>query len=143
MKDIDIMAHMQTAQPPKAAQAGITEWRRIVAELDWDRLPQLLAENVTYRSPADYEPYQGKETMAAILRVVFGIMEDFTYLRHFSSGTGYVLEFSTRVGDARLSGADFVEFDDDGKITDFMVMMRPADAVQILSSQAATRMAAD
>jgi hypothetical protein len=135
------MADVQTSQPPEAAQAGITEWRRIVAELDWDRLPELLAESVAYRSPADLEPYQGKDTMVAILRVVFGIMEDFTYLRHFSSGTGYVLEFSTRVGDARLSGADFVEFDEDGKITDFMVMMRPAGAVQLLASEAARRMA--
>ena len=80
--------------------------------------------------------------MVAILRVVFAIMEDFTYLRHFSSGTGYVLEFSTHVGDARLSGADIVEFDEDGKITDFMVMVRPAGAVQILASEAARRMAA-
>ncbi|MDW6059086.1 nuclear transport factor 2 family protein [Streptomyces sp. FXJ1.4098] len=136
------MADTQKAQPHEAAQAGITEWRRIVAELDWDRLPELLAENVAYRSPADFEPYQGKDTMVAILRVVFGIMEDFTYLRHFSSGTGYVLEFSTRIGDARLVGADFVEFDEDGKITDFMVMMRPAGAVQILASEAAKRMAA-
>ncbi|ALO97194.1 hypothetical protein SHL15_6155 [Streptomyces hygroscopicus subsp. limoneus] len=136
------MADNQTAQPPEAARAGITEWRRIVAERDWDRLPELLTENVTYRSPADFEPYRGKDMMAAILRVVFGIMEDFTYLRHFSSGTGYVLEFGTRVGDARLVGADFVEFDEDGKITDFMVMMRPAGAVQILASQATARLAA-
>ena len=137
------MADLQTARPPEAAQAGITQWRRIVATLDFDRLPDLLAENVTYRSPADFEPYQGKDTMVAILRVVFGIMEDFTYLRHFSSGTGYVLKFSTRIGDTRLSGADIVEFDEDGKITDFMVMMRPAGAVQILASEAARRMAAD
>ncbi|MEU0076004.1 nuclear transport factor 2 family protein [Streptomyces sp. NPDC006332] len=136
------MADIQTNQPPEAAQAGITKWRRIVAELDWDRLPELLAENVTYRSPAAFEPYQGKDTMVAILRVVFGIMEDFTYLRHFSSGTGFVLEFSTRVGNERLSGADFVEFDEDGKITDFMVMMRPAGAVELLSSEAARRLAA-
>ncbi|MFI9566064.1 nuclear transport factor 2 family protein [Streptomyces rishiriensis] len=135
------MADMQTAQPHEAAQAGITEWRRIVTKLDWDRLPDLLTENVTYRSPADLEPYQGKDTMAAILRVVFAVMEDFTYLRRFSSGSGYVLEFSTRVGDTRLTGADIVEFDEDGRITDFTVMMRPAGAVQTLAAEAARRMA--
>ena len=136
------MADIAKTQPHEAAQAGITEWRRIVVGRDWDQLPDLLAENVAYRSPADFEPYRGKETMVAILRVVFGIMEDFTYLRHFSSSTGYVLEFSTRVGDAHLAGADFVEFDEDGRITDFMVMMRPAGAVQTLASEAAKRMAA-
>jgi hypothetical protein len=136
------MNETQTAAPHKAAQAGITEWQRIVAECDWDRLPALLAENVTYRSPAEIEPYQGKETMVAILGVMFDIMEDFTYLRHFSSETGHVLEFSTNVGDARLSGADMVELDDDGKITDFMVMRRPAGAVQTLAAEAGRRMAA-
>lgn len=136
------MADRKTDQPHEAAQAGIAEWQRIVAELDWESLPDLLAEKVTYRSPADIEAYHGKDTMVAILRLVFGIMEDFTYLRHFSGGNGYVLEFSTHVGDARLFGVDIVEFDQNGKITDFMVMMRPADAVLTLASEAAKRMAA-
>lgn len=136
------MADIQTARPHAAAQAGITQWRRIVEGLDWDRLPPLLAEQVTYRSPADLESHHGKDTMVAILRAVFSVLQDFTYLRHFGGATGYVLEFSARVGDARLLGVDIVEFDEDGKITDLMVMMRPADAVLALTSEVAQRMAA-
>lgn len=132
----------QTAHPHAAAQAGIKEWHRIVAELDWDRLPDLLAENVVFRNPAAFEPYHGKDAMVAILRAVFSVLQDFKYLRHFVSATGYVLEFSGRAGEEGLFGVDLIEFDQAGKITDLMVMMRPVAAVQVLAAEAGKRLGA-
>lgn len=136
------MTDIQPGQPNAAAQAGIREWQRIVATLDWDRLPDLLAEEIVYRNPATIDSYHGKATMVAIMRTVFGVMQDFAYHRRFVGGTGYVLEFSARVGDAGVVGVDLVEFDEHGKITDFMVMMRPANAVLALATEAGKRMAA-
>lgn len=136
------MTDIQPGQPHAAAQAGIQEWHRIVAALDWDRLPDLLAEEVVFRNPAAIESYHGKAPMVAILRAVFGVMQDYKYHRHFGRGTGYVLEFSARVGDAALLGVDLVEFDEHGKITDFMVMMRPASVVLALAAEAGKRLAA-
>jgi hypothetical protein len=133
------MREIQIGQPHAAAQAGITEWHRIVAESDWGRLPDLLVENVVFRNPAMIESQHGKDTMVASLRVVFSVMQDFEFLRHFGSATGYVLEFSARVGDERLVGVDLIEFDHDGKITDFMVMMRPASTVMAVAAEAAKR----
>jgi hypothetical protein len=132
----------QTGLPHQAAQTGLKEWHRIVAALDWDSLPALLTEDVVFRNPAALEPLYGKATMTAVLRAVFSVLEDFTYLRHFGSSTGYVLEFSARVGDELLFGVDLVEFDQEGKITDFMVMMRPASTVLNLSAEAGRRLAA-
>lgn len=131
----------QTGLPHQAAQAGLKEWHRIVANLDWDNLPDLLADDVVFRNPAALEPYHGKATMEAILRAVFSVLQDFTYLRHFGSSSGYVLEFSARVGDEILFGVDLVEFDQEGKITDFMVMMRPANVVLNLATEAGKRLA--
>lgn len=90
-----------------------------------------------------FDPYRGKVAMVAILRAVFSVLEDFTYLRHFGRETGYVLEFSARVGNESLFGVDLVEFDQQGKITDFMVMMRPASAVMTLAAEAAKRLASN
>lgn len=132
---------IRPGQPHEAAQAGLREWHRIIAALDWDRLPDLLAEEVVFRNPAAIESYHGKGSMLAILRAVFGVMQDFKYHRHFGRGTGYVLEFSARVGDAALLGADFVEFDAHGRIADFMVMMRPASVVLALAAEAGKRLA--
>ncbi|MBP2851358.1 nuclear transport factor 2 family protein [Dickeya oryzae] len=133
---------MTTGLPHEAAQAGLKEWHRIVAALDWESLPDLLTEDVIFRNPAAIEPYHGKEAMVAILTAVFSVMKDFTYLRHFGSRTGYVLEFSARVGDDIIFGVDLVEFNQEGKITDFMVMMRPANVVLNLSAEAGKRLAA-
>lgn len=132
----------QAGLPHQAAQTGLEEWHRIVANLDWDNLPDLLADNVVFRNPAALEPYHGKAPMVAILRAVFSVLQDFTYLRHFGSSSGYVLEFSARVGDEVLFGVDLIEFDKEGKITDFMVMMRPANVVLNLAAEAGKRLTA-
>jgi len=133
----------KAAHPHAAAVAGVKEWHRIVAELDWERLPNLLAEDVVFRNPASFEPYHGKAAMVAILRAVFSVLQDFKYLRHFTSATGYVLEFSARVNAERLFGIDLIEFDQFGKITDLMVMMRPLGAVQLVATEAGKRLGAN
>jgi SnoaL-like domain len=136
------MADIHTAQPHAAAQAGITQWHRIVAESDWDQLPDLLGKDVVFRDPATYEPHHGTAETTAILRTVFSVLQDFTYLRHFGRATGYALEFSARIGDEHVLGVDLIEFDQDGRITDFMVMMRPAGAVLDLAAEVGKRLAA-
>lgn len=133
---------LQPGQPHPAAQSGLLEWHRIAAERDWDSLPQLLTDDVRFRNPAAFDAYVGKAPMVAILRTVFSVMEDFKYERHFGSATGYVMEFTARVGSEQLVGMDMVEFNADGKITDFMVMIRPASAVLALAAEAGRRMAA-
>ncbi|RBH53090.1 MULTISPECIES: nuclear transport factor 2 family protein [Pseudomonas] len=144
MKKIDQhTAHsIQTARPHAAAQAGIKEWHRIVAESDWKELPSLLAEDVVFRNPSTFEPSQGKGPMHVILPAVFSVLENFEYHRHFGSETGYVLEFSATIGDDRVTGVDLIEFNDEGKIADFMVMMRPAGVVLALSVEVGKRIAA-
>ncbi|MBE5202256.1 nuclear transport factor 2 family protein [Pectobacterium quasiaquaticum] len=132
---------IQLGLPHEAAQAGLKEWHRIVESLDWKALPDLLTEDVVFRNPATIESYHGKETMVAILGAVFSVFKDFTYLRHFGKNTGYVLEFSARVGDDIVFGVDLIEFSTEGKITDFMVMMRPANVVLNLSVEAGKRLA--
>lgn len=132
-----------TTQPHAAAQAGLNEWCRIIMALDWDKLSDLLAENVVYRNPASFEPVYGKDTIVMILRAVFNVLDDFTYLRQFGSSTGNVLEFSARVGDENLFGVDLIEFDESGKITDLMVMIRPANVVLTLATEAGKRLAAN
>lgn len=134
--DLPTMANIQTGQPHAAAQAGLKEWHRIVAALDWDRLPDLLAKDVVYRNPSSLDPLAGKDIMVAILRVVFSVMKDFQYLRTFGGSTGYALEFSARVGDEQVFGVDLIEFDTEGKIKDLMVLMRPAPSVLVLAAEA-------
>ncbi|AXV70252.1 nuclear transport factor 2 family protein [Ralstonia pseudosolanacearum] len=123
-------------------QLGLEEWLRIVSARDWDSLPKLLAEQISYRSPASMDPYHGKDTMLAIMRAVFSVMQDFQYQQQFRRDKSFVLEFSAQVGNAAVSGVDIINFNDDGKIVDFSVMMRPADMVLVLAGEAVKVMAA-
>lgn len=142
MNDINSSNRIQTTQSHTAAEAAINEWRRTITKLDWNKLPELLDDNVAYRNPASFDALHGKDTLITILRVVFEVFENFTYLRHFSSDIGYVLEFSARVGDENLFGVDLIEFDENGKITDLMVMIRPASVALTLATEVGKRLAA-
>jgi hypothetical protein len=41
--------------------------------------------------------------------------------------------FEARVGDKRLEGADFIQLDEDGMISEFAVMVRPLSAALALA----------
>jgi len=53
-----------------------------------------------------------------------------------------VLEFSARVGDRELKGIDMIRFDDEGKIVEFEVMIRPMSGLQALGDEMKRRLAA-
>ncbi|MFZ3565605.1 nuclear transport factor 2 family protein [Streptomyces sp. BH097] len=110
-------------------------FRAAVEKDDLDAVEALLAENVVFTSPVVFKPYPGKAITAAILRGVTRVFEDFRYVREIGDpdGRDHVLVFEARVGDRKITGADFLHFDEDGLIDDFMVMVRPLSAAQALS----------
>ncbi len=126
---------------PPAARAGLAEWHRIVSGRDMASLSGLLAENVCFRSPFVWAPYQGKAVTAHILTMVANVFQNFRYLREFQNTSGCVLEFSAQVRDRCLIGVDLIEFDNAGKIVDFEVIVRPANALQILGEEMGKRLA--
>ena len=107
-----------------------------------DQLPALLVDDVTYHNPAQSEPLRGKDGLVGTLRLVFSIFTDFEDLRTFGREDGYTLEFTARVGNDRLFGVDLVRFNEAGKMTDLVVMLRPASVVTELAEEAARRMPA-
>jgi 2,4-dienoyl-CoA reductase (NADPH2) len=71
------------------------------------------------------------------------VFEDFTYHRELASADGLsvVLEFSANVNGKALKGIDLVQFDADGKIVDFEVMVRPMSGLQALGEEMGKRLA--
>ena len=53
------------------------------------------------------------------------------------SGNHAVLEFETRVGDKYVNGVDIITCNDEGKIVEFKVMIRPLQAVNLMHQQMA------
>ena len=124
-----------------AIEASLKCWHEIIASGDTGRLRSLLAPDCVFRSPVAYQPYRGAEPTERVLATAAAVFEEFRYHRQFVAGNDVGLEFSARVGTAELKGIDLIHFDDNGLITEFEVMVRPATGLQALGQEMARRLA--
>ena len=121
---------------------SISRWHEMLESRDMSILNELLAEEVVFRSPVAFQPYPGKQVVFFILTNVIQVFENFTYHREFISedGNNVVLEFSTNVGDKKLKGVDMIQFNEEGQMIEFEVMIRPKSGLEALAVQMGQRM---
>jgi hypothetical protein len=94
-----------------------------------------MSEEVVFRSPAVFKPYHGPEAVRRLLEAVMAVFEDFRYVREIGADDArdHALVFETRVGDKQIEGCDFIQLDDDGRIAEFTVMVRPMSGMLALA----------
>lgn len=121
---------------------SIARWHEMLETRDMSVLNELLAEEVVFRSPVAFQPYPGKQVVFFILTNVIQVFENFTYHREFISenGNNVVLEFSANVSDKKLKGVDMIQFNEEGQMIDFEVMIRPKSGLEALAVQMGQRM---
>ena len=100
---------------------------------DFSAIDELFAEDVVFRSPVVFKPYEGREAIAMLLGAVAQVFEDFRYTDQAETGDAAALAFSARVGDRELDGIDFLNFDSDGRISRMAVYVRPMSGVNALA----------
>jgi hypothetical protein len=124
-----------------AVAAGLETWHRCVAQRNLSAMSALLHPEAMLRSPMAFKPYSPAPAVLLVLNTVLQVFEDFTYHRQLASGDGLnlVLEFSARVGDKQLKGIDMLRFDEQGKIRELEVMVRPFSALQALGEEMGRR----
>jgi hypothetical protein len=110
-------------------------FRAAIEAQDIDAAVALLAEDVVFRSPIVFRPYQGREAVAPLLLAVSRVFEDFRYEREIGApeARDHALVFNARIGDRELEGCDFLHTDEHGLIDDFAVMVRPLSAALALA----------
>jgi SnoaL-like domain len=113
-------------------------FRKAIEERDEAGIQAMLAADVVFTSPVAFKPYVGKPITAAILRGVLRVFEDFHYVReiHDSNGRDHAFVFETRISGVpgvKVTGCDFLHFNEQGLIDDFMVMVRPLSGATALS----------
>ncbi|GAA0983793.1 MULTISPECIES: nuclear transport factor 2 family protein [Nocardiopsidaceae] len=110
-------------------------FREAVEADDHDAIHALLAEDVVFTSPVAFKPYTGRAVTAAIIRGVSRVFTDFRYVREITGADrrDHALIFEARVGERRIHGCDFLHTDEDGRIDDFVVMVRPLSAATALA----------
>ena len=107
---------------------------------DEDAALATIADDVVFRSPAVHTPYEGKETVEGILRLVATVFESFRYTNEWRDGRTTILFFEANVGARELQGIDILEENDEGKIAKFTVMIRPLSGLQAVAQTMAERL---
>jgi hypothetical protein len=100
---------------------------------DFSAIDELFAEDVTFRSPVVYKPYEGRDAVAMLLGAVSQVFEDFRYTDQVETGDAAALAFSARVGERELDGIDFLHFESGGRIDRMAVYIRPMSGVNALA----------
>lgn len=113
----------------------IKRWHEFIETLNANILDEILAENVKFHSPFVWKPKEGKMMAKAILIAASQTFQDFRYVREIAENNNFMLEFEAKVSELTLRGVDIIALGDDGKIIDFEVMIRPANALQSLGME--------
>lgn len=118
-------------------------------------LDELLADDCTFFSPIVYTPQEGKEITKLYLTAAgqtlpgdtpsggdgsgsdgsAGSGGGFRYTKEVLAGDTAVLEFETTVQGKYVNGVDIIRCDDQGRIVEFRVMIRPLQAVNLVHEQ--------
>ena len=121
-------------------QKTLAGWHEFVATGKQDLLSPLLSEHIVFRSPFVQSPIPGRAATLLVLTTVVQIFENFRYHREFVAGShDAALEFSANIGKWQLKGIDLIHFDDNGRMAEFEVMVRPIKALQALGEEMGNR----
>jgi hypothetical protein len=108
-------------------------FRAAAEKKDFSAIDDLFTEDVAFRSPVVFKPYEGREAIGMLLGAVSQVFEDFRYTDQVETGDAAALAFSARVGDKELDGIDFLHFDGAGRISRMEVFVRPMSGVHALA----------
>ena len=117
-------------------------------------LDELLDDDVVFYSPIVYTPQEGKAITSLYLQAAGqtfpgdsasgaekdaeggdGFGGSFRYTKHVLAGDTAVLEFETTIEGRYVNGVDIIRCNDEGRIVEFRVMIRPLQAVNLVHRQ--------
>ncbi len=124
---------------------GLAAWHAYMSGGgDPQALKALLAEDAAFHSPVVHTPQEGRDKVFAYLHAASHVLggDDFRYVREIVDGDQACLEFATELDGIHINGVDIIRWNDDGKIIDFKVMIRPLKAINKVWEKMAAMLAA-
>jgi hypothetical protein len=109
-------------------------WHDLARRKDVAGLDGLLADTVVFHSPVLHTPQAGKAITKLYLGAAFQVLnnDSFCYVREVAGARDAVLEFTVNVEGVIVNGVDIIRWNDDGRIEEFKVMLRPLKAVNLV-----------
>ncbi|HXO51019.1 MAG TPA: nuclear transport factor 2 family protein [Mycobacterium sp.] len=120
----------------------IQRWIDIIDNGRTDGLEALLAENAVFYSPAVFTPQEGRATTLAYLTAAVKVLggSNFRYVGQWFADRSAVLEFVADLDGIHVNGVDVIQWNDDGEIVEFKVMLRPLKALQAVMAAMAAQL---
>lgn len=127
-----------------SAVAGVAAWHTYMKGGDPEALAALLAEDAVFHSPVVHSPQAGRDKVFAYLHAASHVLggDDFRYEREIVDGNQACLEFTTEIDGIHINGVDIIRWNNEGKISDFKVMIRPLKAINKVWEKMAAMLAA-
>ena len=110
-----------------------------------EKLDNLLHDDVVFYSPVVFTPQKGKDITKLYLAAASGVFSTdkktpnsekkerkFKYVKEVVNGNTACLEFETEMNGIYVNGIDLITWDDEDKITEFKVLIRPLQAVNTI-----------
>ena len=127
-----------TEMPPP-----VRAWHALVESGDPAGLADLLADEIVFRSPAVHKPQAGRELAGAYLRAALAVLgPSLRYRREWYAPDSAVLEFEAELDGLAVHGVDLLQWNAEGRLVDFTVMVRPLRGLQQLITRMAEQLPA-
>jgi len=117
----------------------VATWHDLVRSRNSKGLSTLLADNVVFYSPVVHTPQVGKAITLQYLSAAFHVFsnESFCYVRELTGEHDAMLEFQVEIGGINVNGLDLFKWNDEGKIVEFKVFIRPLKAINLIHQKMA------
>ena len=127
--------------------SAVEKWYEVMKSNDMDKLDELLAEDVVFYSPVVYTPQKGKDITKMYLMAAGGVFgegakdevsdsnksqSNFKYIKEIIGKKSALLEFESEMDGIYVNGVDVISWNEEEKITEFKVIVRPLQAVNML-----------
>lgn len=118
------------------ARQTLARWHQLVESQDHGAIAELLREDCTFLSPVVHTPQRGREITHLYLTGAMQVLgKGFHYVKEIADEHHAVLEFECEVDGLTVNGVDIMSFDEQGKIYEFKVMVRPLKAIHAVHAQ--------
>ena len=143
--------HTAADTPTDIVAGAVAQWHRHMSG-EAGILDAILADDVVFYSPVVFTPQRGKAITAKYLNAAVAtfvgqsgsaesstgaaggddqsaVVPGFRYTKKVLAGDMAVLEFETTMDGKYVNGVDIIRVDDQGRIVEFRVMVRPLQAL--------------
>jgi hypothetical protein len=122
---------------------GLDKWYGFMKSRDATALRNLLHPDAVFESPVLHTPQRGRDITFKYLSLAAQVLggPTFRYVGEWHSDRGAVLEFETVLEGITINGVDLIDFNAEGHITRFKVMVRPLKAMNLLQRLMAEQLA--